>query len=156
VAETGHRARDPIIGSGCSSLSDEEVLELSRDVVVLYWCGVDPEKYRPDLSLWNSLRTDLPFVQSRRVFRIGEPYLVRPGPRLVEGVRRMREVVARARAPSRTKGARTHRARTARYGSLTSDAWRMSRSPSSRNKKRSCTNRSTAARTTATYPSAVP
>lgn len=79
-------------------MTDEEVAERSPDAVVLSWCGVHPSKYRPDVVLRNEAWTELPFVRDGRVFCIGEPYLGRPGPRLVEGVRRMREVVRELRA----------------------------------------------------------
>ncbi len=79
-------------------LTDEEVAERAPDAVVLSWCGVDPAKYRPDVVLSNERWRSLDFVRHERVFSIGEPYLGRPGPRLVEGVRRMREVVEAVRA----------------------------------------------------------
>lgn len=78
-------------------LSDEEVAELAPDAVVLSWCGVDPAKYRPDVVLDNEAWSDLPFVREGRVYCVGEPFLGRPGPRLLEGVRKMREVVAALR-----------------------------------------------------------
>jgi len=75
-------------------MTDEEVAELAPDAVVLSWCGVHPDKYRPDVVLRNESWQQLDFVRDEQVFCIGEPYLGRPGPRLVEGVRRMREVIA--------------------------------------------------------------
>ncbi|MEM7416904.1 MAG: cobalamin-binding protein [Gemmatimonadota bacterium] len=78
-------------------MTDDEVAELAPDAVVLSWCGVDPAKYRPDVVLRNDRWQELPFVQNERVFCIGEPFLGRPGPRLVEGVRAMREVVQAVR-----------------------------------------------------------
>ena len=80
-------------------MTDDEVAERAPDAVVLSWCGVHPDKYRPDVVLRNETWADLAFVRDGRVFCVGEPYLGRPGPRLVEGVRRMREVV-RALRPS--------------------------------------------------------
>jgi iron complex transport system substrate-binding protein len=74
-------------------MTDEEVAERAPDAVVLSWCGVHPDKYRPDVVLGNETWAELPFVREGRVFCVGEPYLGRPGPRLVEGVTRMREVV---------------------------------------------------------------
>lgn len=74
-------------------MTDEEVAERAPDAVVLSWCGVHPDKYRPDVVLRNETWAGLPFVREGRVFCVGEPYLGRPGPRLVEGVHRMREVV---------------------------------------------------------------
>jgi iron complex transport system substrate-binding protein len=79
-------------------MTDEEVAERAPDAIVLSWCGVHPDKYRPDVVLRNETWAGLPFVREGRVFSIGEPYLGRPGPRLVEGVRRMRAVVQELRA----------------------------------------------------------
>jgi iron complex transport system substrate-binding protein len=75
-------------------MTDAEVAELAPDAVVLSWCGVHPDKYRPDVVLGNAAWADLPFVRERHVFRVGEPLLGRPGPRLVEGVRALREIVS--------------------------------------------------------------
>jgi iron complex transport system substrate-binding protein len=80
-------------------MSDDEVAGHAPDAVVLSWCGVHPDKYRPDVVLRNERWQELDFVRAERVFCIGEPYLGRPGPRLVEGFRRMREVV-RAVSPA--------------------------------------------------------
>jgi iron complex transport system substrate-binding protein len=74
-------------------LDDEEVAEMAPDAVVISWCGVDPEKYRPDVVLENGAWTHVPAVRNRRVFCVPEAYLGRPGPRLVQGLRALREVV---------------------------------------------------------------
>lgn len=74
-------------------VSDDEVAELDPDAVVLSWCGVHPDKYRPDVVLRNERWQDLDFVRRKRVYCVGEPFLGRPGPRLVEGVRALREIV---------------------------------------------------------------
>jgi iron complex transport system substrate-binding protein len=78
-------------------MTDEEVAEASPDAVVLSWCGVHPDKYRPDVVLRNEAWQDLDFVRRGRVFCLGEPFLGRPGPRLVEGVRELRKVVRAVR-----------------------------------------------------------
>lgn len=83
-------------------MTDDEVAERNPDAVVLSWCGVHPDKYRPDVVLRNERWADLPFVREARVFCVGEPFLGRPGPRLVEGVARLREVVREIRAASAT------------------------------------------------------
>jgi len=74
-------------------MADEEVAARAPDAVVLSWCGVDPSKYRPDVVLRNPAWSDLDFVRRRRVFNVGEPWIGRPGPRLVEGVRALRGIV---------------------------------------------------------------
>ena len=79
-------------------MTDEEVAERPPDAVVLSWCGVKPEKYRPDVVLRNPAWAGLPFIEEGRVYCVGEPYLGRPGPRLVEGVAAVREIVEELRA----------------------------------------------------------
>ena len=69
------------------------VLELDPDAVVLSWCSVHPDKYRPDVVLDNAAWAHLEFVAQGRVYCVGEPYLGRPGPRLVEGMRAIRGIV---------------------------------------------------------------
>jgi iron complex transport system substrate-binding protein len=75
-------------------MSDEEVARRAPDVVVLSWCGVHPSRYRPDVVLRNASWAALPFVREERVHGVPEAYLGRPGPRLVEGVRALRRIVA--------------------------------------------------------------
>jgi iron complex transport system substrate-binding protein len=100
VAAAGGRAM--LAGEDVKSrpVSDEEVREMAPRAVVLSWCGVRPDKYRPDVVLGNPAWQDLDFVRRRRVFVVGEPFLGRPGPRLVDGVRALRRVVAAVRGPS--------------------------------------------------------
>lgn len=88
--------RNPIGDEDLKSrpLSDEEVRGLAPDAFVISWCGVAPEQYRPDVILRNPLWSDLPAVRENRVFSVPEAYLGRPGPRLVEGIKALREVVA--------------------------------------------------------------
>jgi len=74
-------------------LSDEEVLDLAPDAIVLSWCGVHPSKYRPDVIYRNPLWQPLSALRLKRVYAIPEAFLGRPGPRLVDGVRALREVV---------------------------------------------------------------
>lgn len=73
-------------------MSDAEVAAAAPDAVVLSWCGVDPAKYRPEVVLRNPAWQSLEFVRRRQVHCIGEPFLGRPGPRLVEGVRAVRRL----------------------------------------------------------------
>lgn len=82
-------------------MSDDEVAELAPDAVVLSWCGVHPDKYRPDVVLRNERWQNLSFVRDGRVYCVGEPYLGRPGPRLVDGVRQLRSIVEELTAVTR-------------------------------------------------------
>ncbi len=78
-------------------MTDDEVADAAPDAVVLSWCGVHPDKYRPDVVLRNPSWQELDFVARERVLSIGEPFLGRPGPRLLDGVRAMRDVIAALR-----------------------------------------------------------
>ncbi|MCA9596333.1 MAG: cobalamin-binding protein [Myxococcales bacterium] len=74
-------------------IDDREAVAADPDAIVISWCGVRPEKYRPDVVLrrpaWQGLRA----VREGRVHCIPEAYLGRPGPRLVDGVRALRALV---------------------------------------------------------------
>jgi iron complex transport system substrate-binding protein len=74
-------------------LTDEEVAELAPDGIVISWCGIHPDQYRPDVVLGNPAWKDLPAIRDGHVFCIPEAYLGRPGPRLVHGVRELRKIV---------------------------------------------------------------
>jgi iron complex transport system substrate-binding protein len=89
-------ARNPLGAEDVKSrpLEDEEVRELAPDAFVIAWCGVRPEKYRPDVIYRNPVWAELPALRDQRVFCVPEAYLGRPGPRLVEGVRAVRAIVA--------------------------------------------------------------
>ena len=52
-------------------------------------------KYRPDVVYRNPVWAELTALREGRVFCVPEAYLGRPGPRLVEGVRALREIVER-------------------------------------------------------------
>jgi iron complex transport system substrate-binding protein len=94
-------ARNPLGGEEVKSrpLEDEEVRALAPDAFVIAWCGVRPEKYRPDVIYRNPAWAELPALRDQRVFCVPEAYLGRPGPRLVDGVRALREIVASMQTP---------------------------------------------------------
>ena len=68
-------------------VSDSELADLEPDVLVLSWCGVAPEKVRPDVVLNNPALQAVKAVRNGHVFCVPEAFLGRPGPRLVEGYR---------------------------------------------------------------------
>jgi iron complex transport system substrate-binding protein len=79
-------------------LEDEEVAAARPDAIVLSWCGVDPAMYRPEVVYRNAAWEDLPALRNRQVHCVPEAYLGRPGPRLVDGVRALRDIVRGLRA----------------------------------------------------------
>lgn len=64
------------------------------DVVVMSWCGVKEENYRADLVRTRPGWAQVPAVARDRIHAVSEAFLGRPGPRLVEGYRRLREAIA--------------------------------------------------------------
>jgi len=74
-------------------LTDEQACELLPDAIVISWCGVKVQKYRPEVVYRRPAWQSLPALEQRRVYAIAEAYLGRPGPRLVEGFRALRRIV---------------------------------------------------------------
>lgn len=66
------------------------------DVVVMSWCGVKEENYRADVVQQREGWEAVPALVHGRIHAISEAYMGRPGPRLVEGYRRLREAIAAA------------------------------------------------------------
>lgn len=69
------------------------------DIVVMSWCGVKVENYRADKVRSRDGWDDVPAVRHGRIHAVSEAFLGRPGPRLVEGYRRLREAVMSFNAP---------------------------------------------------------
>ena len=80
-------------------ITDDEARALDPDAIVISWCGVPFAKYRPDIvrrrPAWQELRA----VREGRIYCVPEAYLGRPGPRLAEGVRAFRTIVAECPQP---------------------------------------------------------
>ncbi len=79
-------------------MTDAEVAAFAPDAVVLSWCGVHPDKYRPDVVYRNEAFSQVPALRNRQVHCIPEALLGRPGPRLLEGLEALRGVVEAARS----------------------------------------------------------
>lgn len=74
-------------------LSRDQAVEKDPEAIVISWCGIDPSHYQPDKVLSRSGWQEIAAIRHKRVFTIPEAYLGRPGPRVVEGVQRLRAVV---------------------------------------------------------------
>ena len=66
------------------------------DVIVMSWCGVKEANYRSEVVRGREGWATVPAVAHERVHAISEAYLGRPGPRLVEGYKRLREYILAA------------------------------------------------------------
>ena len=73
-------------------LADADVLAAAPYAVVMSWCGVKEEKYRRDVVERRPGWSEVPAVKHGRIFPVTEAYLGRPGPRLVEGYRALKEI----------------------------------------------------------------
>lgn len=74
-------------------LSDDEVVAMAPDAVVICWCGVPFARYRPDVVRRREAWAGTPALRHDRVHCVPEAFLGRPGPRLVEGYRALKAVV---------------------------------------------------------------
>ena len=74
-------------------LEDKEVLALDPDAVVISWCGVRPEKYRPEVVYRNEQWQQMNAIVNKHVYCVPEAYLGRPSPRLVQGYEALRDIV---------------------------------------------------------------
>lgn len=79
-----------------SPITDAQIFATPPEIVAISWCGVPAAKLRPDVVLRRDGWHDVPAVRNARVVPISEEYLGRPGPRLVEGYRRLRTAIEAA------------------------------------------------------------
>ncbi len=74
-------------------LTDAEVAELNPDAIVIAWCGVQLDKYRPDVVYRNPAFAHVTAVTAQQVYCISEAFLGRPSPRLVTGLEQLKAIV---------------------------------------------------------------
>ncbi len=88
-------AYNPVANRAVKStpLSDEEVATINADAIILSWCGVKSNKYRPDIIYRKQAWQHLDLVKKKQVYCIPEAYLGRPSPRLLYGYSSLRRVV---------------------------------------------------------------
>ncbi len=72
---------------------DHEAVAANPDSVIMSWCGVPLNKYRPEVVYRRSAWQGIVALRERRVFAVSEAFLGRPGPRLVQGYRALRDIV---------------------------------------------------------------
>lgn len=93
-------ARNPWAEHAGESLevTADMALEAAPEAIVMSWCGVDVEKYRPHVVRRRPGWAAVPAIRNDRIFALSEAWLGRPGPRLLDGIERLRAIVARLRA----------------------------------------------------------
>lgn len=78
-------------------VDDASVVAAAPEAIVISWCGVEPAKYRRDVVERRAAWRDVPALRNGQIHCIREAWMGRPGPRLVEGIRALREIVERLR-----------------------------------------------------------
>jgi len=91
-------AVNPLADDPCKSrpVTDDEVVAMAPDAVVVCWCGVPFHRYRPDVVTRREAWADTPALRHGQVHLVPEAFLGRPGPRLVEGLAALRAVAEAA------------------------------------------------------------
>lgn len=88
-------AVNPWAGEEVASLSitPEQARQGAPEIIVMSWCGVNEEKYRPHVVRRREGWQTVPAVAGNRIHAISEAWLGRPGPRLLEGIEKLRTLV---------------------------------------------------------------
>lgn len=76
-----------------SEISDADAQAAAPDAVVMSWCGVKLENYRPDIVTRRDAWSAVPALRQGRIFAVTEAFLGRPGPRLVHGYKALRDII---------------------------------------------------------------
>ncbi len=79
-------------------LSDEEVTAINPDAIILSWCGVAPEKVRPDVIYRNPAWQEVNALKRGHIYCVPEADLGRPGPGLIQGFEALRNIVEEVRS----------------------------------------------------------
>ena len=89
-------ARNPWADAPVKSrpVSDEEVVEADPDAVIMSWCGVAEDKYHERVVYRRENWQSVSALRHGQVHGISEALLGRPGPRLIEGLAALKQVVA--------------------------------------------------------------
>ncbi len=75
-------------------ISSEQARQAAPEVIIMSWCGVREEKYRPHIVSRREGWETIPAIANQRIHPISEAWLGRPGPRLLEGIEKLRRIIA--------------------------------------------------------------
>lgn len=91
---------NPFANEDCESLeiSTEAAIRAAPEAIVMSWCGVQEDKYRPHIVSRRPGWEQIPAIRHNRIAPISEAWLGRPGPRLLQGIEKLREVVLAVRS----------------------------------------------------------
>ncbi len=88
-------AVNPWAGEDVESLQiePEQARQAAPEIIIMSWCGVDESKYRPHVVRRRDGWETVPAVAGNRIHAVSEAWLGRPGPRLIEGIEKLRALV---------------------------------------------------------------
>ncbi len=89
-------AVNPWAGTEAESLevNARQVAQAAPEAIVMSWCGVQEDKYRPHIVRRREGWEQVPAIAENRIHAVSEAWLGRPGPRLLDGIEKLRKVVA--------------------------------------------------------------
>jgi len=85
------------IDTESTEVSIDMAVEAMPEAIVMSWCGVEESKYRPHVVMRRNGWQALPAIRKGNIHAISEAWLGRPGPRLLDGIERLRSVVESCR-----------------------------------------------------------
>jgi iron complex transport system substrate-binding protein len=97
-------AVNPFDDQDCESLeiTPEQARAAQPQAIVMSWCGVQEDKYRPHVVQRRAGWENVPALRNNHIYPISEAWLGRPGPRLLDGIEKLREIVARVGSEAAT------------------------------------------------------
>lgn len=75
----------------------EAASRAAPEAIIMSWCGVAEDKYRAHVVQRREGWEQLPALRKQNILALGEQWLGRPGPRLLDGIERLRELLASCR-----------------------------------------------------------
>jgi iron complex transport system substrate-binding protein len=81
------------IDAESTQVSTDQAVAAMPEAIVMSWCGVDESKYRPHVVTRREGWQNIPAIRNGSIHAVSEAWLGRPGPRLLDGIERLRAVV---------------------------------------------------------------
>ena len=75
-------------------LENTEFVDLNPDIIILSWCGVDVENYRPDVVYNNAALQGINALKNKQIFPVSESLLGRPSPGLLSGFQQLKLIIS--------------------------------------------------------------
>ncbi len=74
-------------------ITDEQACAAAPEAIIMSWCGVKEANYRPHIVERRTGWASIPAIRNQQIIPISEAWLGRPGPRVLQGIEKLRSVV---------------------------------------------------------------